>query len=241
MSTKISNNNQKKKKTNPANRKYYIGISIMVAVIIAIAGFFIYESVSKNDGGVKKVQFTMTDGQTFIMEVYPDVAPVTAKNFINLVEDGFYNGLTFHRVIDGFMAQGGAYDPVNQMNDPVAPIKGEFASNGFNKNRRSHVRGTISMARGTEPNTASSQFFICNGDARSSLDGNYAAFGYTVEGLSVIDKITAEVFPKTAAAEYYGTENHVMWQKVGDGVIINEADKPVIKYIKVLENYEKSR
>jgi len=185
MSTKISNNNQKKKKTNPANRKYYIGISIMVAVIIAIAGFFIYESVSKNDGGVKKVQFTMTDGQTFIMEVYPDVAPVTAKNFINLVEDGFYNGLTFHRVIDGFMAQGGAYDPVNQMNDPVAPIKGEFASNGFENNLK-HERGVVSMARTDDPNSASSQFFICY-EAAPHLDGDYAAFGKVIEGMETVD------------------------------------------------------
>ena len=140
-------------------------------------------AVDKSDA--KKVQFTMNDGQTFTMEVYPHVAPVTAENFLNLVESGFYSGLTFHRVIEGFMAQGGAYDPINQMNDPAESIYGEFSSNGF-ENNLSHQRGVVSMARTNEPNSASSQFFICYDDA-SFLDGEYAAFGYVTEGMETVD------------------------------------------------------
>lgn len=185
-SNKIKKNQNNNKKNNPYNRKYYIAIAIMVAVIVAIAGFFIYESVSdKKDSGVKKVLFTMTDGQTFVMEVYPDVAPITVKNFLNLVEEGFYDGLTFHRVIEGFMAQGGAYDPINQMNDPAASIKGEFASNGF-QNDLKHERGVVSMARTDDPNSASSQFFICY-EAAPHLDGDYAAFGKVIEGMETVD------------------------------------------------------
>ena len=102
------------------------------------------------------------------------------------------------------------------------------------------------MARSGDPDSASSQFFICNADASSSLDGKYAAFGYVVEGLSVIDDITKAVFPKTAYAEYYGdyttdeyygVPKHYIWNEWGNGTVKKEADKPVIKYIKVLENY----
>ena len=140
-------------------------------------------TVDKSDA--TKVEFTMTDGQKFTMEVYPHVAPITVENFLKLVNEGFYNGLTFHRVIDGFMAQGGAFDPVNQSNDPAESIKGEFASNGV-ENNLSHQRGVVSMARTNEPDSASSQFFICYADA-SFLDGEYAAFGYVTEGMETVD------------------------------------------------------
>lgn len=133
----------------------------------------------------KKVEFTMTDGQKFVMEVYPKVAPITVENFLSLVDEGFYDGLTFHRIIDGFMAQGGAFDPIDQSNDPAAKIKGEFSSNGV-ENNLSHRRGVVSMARTNIPDSASSQFFICYGDA-SYLDGDYAAFGYVTEGMETVD------------------------------------------------------
>ncbi len=132
-----------------------------------------------------KVQVTMEKGGSFIIELMPEYAPKTVENFEKLVKEGFYNGLTFHRVIDGFMAQGG--DPLgNGMGGSEENIPGEFSANGFLQNTLSHQRGVISMARSANPNSASSQFFICYGDA-SFLDGQYAAFGKVVEGMEVID------------------------------------------------------
>lgn len=172
-------------------------------------------------------------------------APITVANFISLVESGFYNGLKMHRIIQDFMIQGG--DPKgNGTGGSENTITGEFSSNG-RKNDISHIKGVISMARSDDKNSASSQFFICNADASASLDGNYAAFGYVVDGLSVVDKITEKVFPKTKYADYYGdygidstynTYKHYVWQYFGNGTVEKDEDKPVIKYIKVLENYE---
>lgn len=160
-------------------------------------------------------------------------APITVANFVSLAREGFYDGLTFHRVIRDFMIQGG--DPKgNGTGGADKDIVGEFVSNGY-YNDISHLRGVISMAReGGNPNSASSQFFICNADAMGSLDGDYAAFGYVIAGMSVVDEITAKVFPKTAYAEYYGTMYHQFWQQYGNGTVTKKADKPVIKYIKVL-------
>lgn len=146
------------------------------------------EIIDKSDA--KKVEFTMTDGQKFTMEVYPKVAPVTAENFLSLVEEGFYDGLTFHRIIEGFMAQGGAYDPENQANDPAESIIGEFASNGV-ENNLAHYRGVVSMARTDDPDSASSQFFICY-DRAGYLDGEYAAFGYVTEGMETVDSFLSD-------------------------------------------------
>lgn len=121
----------------------------------------------------------------FIITLYPDVAPLTCENFEKLVNDGFYNGLTFHRVIDGFMAQGG--DPEGTgMGGSKETIKGEFKSNGI-ENDLSHTRGVVSMARSMDPDSASSQFFICYDDCSSWLDGEYAAFGEVKEGMEVVD------------------------------------------------------
>ncbi len=132
----------------------------------------------------KNVKVTMTDGQSFTICVYPDVAPQSAQNFLNLVRDGFYDGLTFHRIIEGFMAQGG--DPMGTgMGGSDKNIYGEFAINGYN-NTLSHQRGVVSMARSQNYNSASSQFFICYDDA-SFLDGQYAAFGEVTEGMEVVD------------------------------------------------------
>lgn len=133
------------------------------------------------------VTFEMADGDKFYAELYPDVAPNTVNNFISLVKKGFYNGLTFHRVISGFMIQGG--DPKgNGTGGPGYTIRGEFAKNGFKTNNLKHTRGVISMARSMMPNSAGSQFFIMHEDA-PHLDGQYAAFGKVIEGMEVVDKI----------------------------------------------------
>ena len=135
---------------------------------------------------------------TIALELYADVAPITVENFANLVNEGFYNGLTFHRIISGFMIQGG--DPLeNGTGGSSKTIKGEFASNGV-KNSISHVRGTISMARSSMPNSASSQFFIVHQDS-TFLDGKYAAFGTVTSGMEVVDKICAD----TAVEDDNGT------------------------------------
>ena len=130
---------------------------------------------------------------TIALELDADVAPITVENFANLVNEGFYNGLTFHRIISGFMIQGG--DPLgNGTGGSSKTIKGEFASNGV-KNSISHVRGTISMARSSMPNSASSQFFIVHKDS-TFLNGQYAAFGTVTSGMEVVDKICAETAVK---------------------------------------------
>ena len=135
---------------------------------------------------------------TIVLELDADVAPITVENFANLVNEGFYNGLTFHRIISGFMIQGG--DPLgNGTGGSSKTIKGEFASNGV-KNSISHVRGTISMARSSMPNSASSQFFIVHQDS-TFLDGHYAAFGTVTSGMEVVDKICAD----TAVEDDNGT------------------------------------
>lgn len=124
------------------------------------------------------------NGQSFVITLYPEIAPITCENFQKLVGNGFYNGLTFHRVVDAFMAQGG--DPLgNGTGGSDETIKGEFASNGVD-NGISHQRGVISMARSQDPDSASSQFFICYGDC-TFLDGDYAAFGEVTEGMEVVD------------------------------------------------------
>ena len=173
-------------------------------------------------------------------------APKTVDNFLRLVDRGFYDGLTFHRIIKDFMIQGG--DPKGDgTGNSDRVVEGEFSENGF-ENDIKHYPGVISMARGNSMDSASCQFFICNADARDSLDGKYAAFGYVIMGMSVIEKITEEVFPKTELAEYYGNYGyhpgygvpyHYLWASYGNGTVKNNKDKPVIEYIKVLENYTK--
>ena len=132
------------------------------------------------------ITFEMENGDIMKAELYPQVAPNTVNNFISLVNKGFYDGLIFHRVINGFMIQGG--DPEGTgMGGPGYSIKGEFASNGF-KNDLKHTRGVLSMARSMRPDSAGSQFFIMHQNA-PHLDGDYAAFGKLIEGEDVLDKI----------------------------------------------------
>ncbi len=134
------------------------------------------------------VTFEMENGDIFKAELYPEVAPNTVNNFISLVKKGFYDGLIFHRVIAGFMIQGG--DPNGTgMGGPGYSIKGEFNSNRF-KNDLKHTKGVLSMARTMAPNSAGSQFFIMHDDA-PHLDGEYAAFGKVIEGIEAVDKIAS--------------------------------------------------
>jgi peptidyl-prolyl cis-trans isomerase B (cyclophilin B) len=130
----------------------------------------------------------MDDGGTITLELNKDAAPITVDNFLKLVGNGFYDGLTFHRIIPGFMIQGG--DPLGTgTGGSDESIKGEFSSNGWD-NPISHNRGVISMARSAFPDSASCQFFITNADA-AFLDGDYAAFGAVLEGMEVVDRISA--------------------------------------------------
>ena len=134
------------------------------------------------------VTITMEDGSIIKVELYPEIAPNTVANFISLVKKGFYDGLTFHRVIRGFMIQGGCPQGTGT-GGPGYHIKGEFSGNGVQNNLK-HTKGVISMARAMDPNSAGSQFFIMHQDA-PHLDGAYAAFGMVIEGMDVVDKIAA--------------------------------------------------
>lgn len=132
------------------------------------------------------VTFEMEDGKVMKAELYPEIAPVTVENFVNLVKKGFYDGLTFHRVIRGFMIQGGC--PLgNGTGGPGYTIKGEFEMNGIENNLK-HERGVLSMARAMDPNSAGSQFFIMH-ETSPHLDGQYAAFGKVIEGMETVDAI----------------------------------------------------
>ncbi|MCQ2417325.1 MAG: peptidylprolyl isomerase [Oscillospiraceae bacterium] len=132
------------------------------------------------------VLITMENGKQMKLKLRPDCAPISCENFEKLVREGFYNGLTFHRVISGFMIQGGCPDGTG-MGGPGWSIKGEFANNGVD-NPLKHKRGVLSMARSMRPDSAGSQFFIMHQDA-PHLDGSYAAFGEIVEGIEVVDEI----------------------------------------------------
>ena len=142
--------------------------------------------------GIHHAEIEIQDYGTITVELDGDAAPITVQNFMDLANDGFYDGLTFHRIISGFMMQGG--DPKgNGTGGSEETIPGEFSANGYD-NPISHTRGTISMARASDPNSASSQFFICQADS-TFLDGNYAAFGHVTEGMDVVDAICADAQP----------------------------------------------
>ena len=138
---------------------------------------------------MKNIKIEMMDGGVMTGELYEDIAPITVDNFVKLAQSGFYDGLTFHRVIPGFMIQGGCPDGTG-MGGPGWSIQGEFASNGV-KNDLKHERGVLSMARSMMPNSAGPQFFIMVADA-PHLDGDYAAFGKIVEGMEAADRIVKQ-------------------------------------------------
>lgn len=159
--------------------------------------------LSRYDYVTMTVSYTNANGEAregeIVMKLYEDIAPITVKNFRQLVSEGFYDGLTFHRVIEGFMIQGG--DPKGDgTGDSGTTIKGEFSSNGV-KNNLLHKRGVVSMARGDNKNSASCQFFIVHKDS-AHLNGDYAAFGEVVSGMNVVDEIAeTEVYQPTGSGE----------------------------------------
>lgn len=147
------------------------------------------EAVDLENQETMQAEIKVKDYGTIMVDLYPEIAPITVENFVKLAEDGFYDGLTFHRVIKGFMIQGG--DPKGDSTGGAEEtIKGEFSKNGV-ENPLSHKRGVISMARSQMPDSASSPFFIVHEDS-PHLDGEYAAFGYVTEGMDVVDKICEE-------------------------------------------------
>lgn len=165
----------------------------IIAILLSVVLLFSFAGCSDSGSGSAEhsyVKVTMETGDSFVIELMPEYAPETVENFIQLVESGFYDGLTFHRIYPGFMAQGG--DPKGDgTGDSDRNIKGEFSANGFDKNTLSHDRGVVSMARGgNDMDSASCQFFICySGDYKSSLDGQYAAFGKVIEGMETVDAL----------------------------------------------------
>ena len=161
-----------------------------------------------------QVTITMENDDKIVLELYPEIAPNTVKNFLSLVNKGYYNGLCFHRVIYGFMIQGGCPEGTG-MGGPGYTIKGEFSGNGF-ENNLNHTEGVISMARAMNPDSAGSQFFIMHKNA-PHLDGSYAAFGKVIEGMDVVnaiaecdtdfrDKPLDPQVMKTVTAETFGAE-----------------------------------
>lgn len=164
-------------------------VSTMCAAVLALSmvscGNEKSSSSSKTESSSSKVE--VDESKSFTIALYPEFAPETCENFEKLVKSGFYDGLIFHRVMEGFMAQGGGFTEKGTYKQ-ASNINGEFAANGFTKNTLSHTRGVVSMARATDMNSGSSQFFICyNGNHTASLDGQYAAFGKVTNGMEVVD------------------------------------------------------
>lgn len=196
---------------------------IVIIVLLLVINILVNDKKEKNDmkdllTGKHYVEMKVKDYGTIELELDSDVAPITVTNFINLVNSKFYDGLTFHRIIDGFMIQGG--DPLgNGTGGSSKTIKGEFSENGV-KNSISHVRGVISMARSSDYNSASSQFFIVQKDT-TSLDGQYAAFGKVISGMDVVDKIA-----KVKVEDDNGT--------------VSRENQPVIESIRVTQKDETS-
>ena len=153
------------------------------------------------------VTFEMENGDIMKAELYPEVAPNTVNNFVSLVKKGFYDGVIFHRVISGFMIQGGDPEGTGRGGSDET-IKGEFSENGV-KNDISHERGVISMARSSDPDSASSQFFIVQSDS-TYLDGQYAAFGHVTEGMDIVDQICKDAKPTDNNGTISADEQPVM-------------------------------
>lgn len=187
-----------------------IATASVLGIVLAGCG----EKDKKDENDNPKVEINIKDYGTIKAELDPEQAPTTVENFISLAEEGFYDGLTFHRIMDGFMMQGG--DPLgNGTGGSEETIKGEFAQNGVN-NTISHEKGTLSMARSQAPDSASSQFFIVDEDS-TFLDGKYAAFGHVTEGIEIVDKICSEA------------------KVIDDNGTVLPENQPIIKSIKVIK------
>ena len=194
-------------------RKYLGMLLLLIALAAMAAGCGGKAAQGESLSGKHHVEIELEDYGVIKAELDADAAPVTVTNFIGLAKEGFYNGLTFHRIIDGFMMQGG--DPTGTGNGGSAQtIKGEFSENGV-ENSLEHIRGALSMARSQSYDSASSQFFIVQEDS-PHLDGLYAAFGQVTEGMEIVDQI-CETLGNTSNG------------------IVAEADRPVIKEIRVLD------
>ena len=193
--------------------------TILLAVVTAGCGSKEADTQKQSDTGTaepvqEEIAADSEEDGTIALELDADTAPITVENFLKLAEEGFYDGLTFHRIINGFMIQGG--DPMgNGTGGSDETIKGEFSQNGI-ENDISHVRGVISMARSNDPDSASSQFFIVHEDS-TFLDGNYAAFGRVTDGMEVVDQICENVSVQD-----------------DDGTVVSE-DQPVISSIKIID------
>ena len=180
-----------KKKKSMTKKTMLISIAAVASVLVLFIVGGILRGGNDNSGqlsGTYYIQMDVKDYGTITAELYADTAPITVENFLKLVDEKFYDGLTFHRIISGFMIQGG--DPLgNGTGGSEQKIKGEFSSNGV-KNDLKHTRGVLSMARSSQPDSASSQFFIMHQDA-PHLNGSYAAFGKVLSGMEVVDAICA--------------------------------------------------
>lgn len=203
--------------------KRFLAIALTLAMTTMLFGCVKYQTpndfkpTAPEDSltGLHHVEIEIQDYGVISVELNADKAPITVTNFISLAESGFYNGLTFHRIIDGFMMQGG--DPQgNGQGGSGTNIVGEFANNGYDYNDISHIRGTISMARAQDNNSGSSQFFIMQADTLD-LDGNYAAFGHVTSGMDIVDAICANT-PVTDS----------------NGTVLPD-DQPVITEIRVID------
>ena len=215
------------KKKKKLSKDAIVGIVCLAVILIATAIAITFCALGNRS---KFVKISVEGHGDIILELDPKTAPITVDNFLTLVNDGFYDGLTFHRILENFMIQGG--DPKangsggnTDKNGKEINIKGEFSANGV-ENNLAHKRGVISMARSNDYDSASSQFFICNADY-PSLDGNYAAFGWVIAGMDVVDSITEEGMKYTSAAQ--------------NGAISNKANQPVITSITEISKREAMR
>ena len=202
------------------NKELILGIiGALIVIGICVASIFMNQEEKKEIGelltGKHYVEISVEKYGNIVVELDADVAPITVTNFVNLVNDKFYDGLTFHRIMEGFMIQGGSYDQEGNLKK-ASPIKGEFELNEVENNIK-HERGVISMARtATDFDSASSGFFIMHAD-NSYLDGGYAAFGHVISGMEVVDKIATEANP------------------TDDNGSIKLDERPVITSIKVID------
>ena len=187
---------------------------VIIIVVICLIGILAFLLFREKKIDKYYVEIVVRDYGKIGLELDNKEAPITTQNFIKLVNDKFYDGLTFHRIIDGFMIQGGGYLE-SGIRKEADKIKGEFKSNGIDNNI-SHKRGVISMARAKSKNSASSEFFITNGDSLH-LDGDYAAFGYVISGMDVVDNIASSANP------------------IDDNGSIRLEERPVIESIRVIE------
>lgn len=210
----IETNYIKNNKDNKKILKYLFYVCLILFIIVGLN----WPGNDKLLKGFHNIEISFKDYGKIELELDANTAPITVSNFIKLINDKFYDNLTMHRIIDGFMIQGG--DPLGDgTGGSNNTIKGEFESNGI-KNNISHKRGVISMARSNEPDSASSQFFIVHKDS-PHLDGNYAAFGKVTSGIDVVDKIVESV------------------SRLGDdNGLIPKENQPAIEYIKVIEKGE---